>query len=151
MLTPFIIHILLHIHGMTSEQVWTCQLAGPCAAMSAFWLIFFSDKSDSVFDKFICHCLSCWGLPIKGKKLSPLFFWFYIGFPCFARQNVVFLFPGFSFVHSYELWSFRWRPDACFAGIIPLPRPRFIEWIHVLSRSHRGLSEFTELFWVRSP
>lgn len=82
---------------------------------------FFYDKSDSVFDKFICHCLSCWGLPIKGKTLNPLFFWFCVDFPCFPRQNVVFIFPGFSFVHTYELWSFRWCPDACFTGDNPPP------------------------------
>lgn len=42
---PFIIHILLHIHGMTSKQVYTCHLPGPCAAMSVFWMIPLSDKS----------------------------------------------------------------------------------------------------------
>lgn len=117
---------------MTSKQVWTCVLAGPCAAMSAFWLIFFSDKSDSAFDKLICHCLSCRGLPIKGKKLNPSFFCFYIGFPCFPRQNV-FIFPGFSFVHSHELWSFRLGPDACFTEGNPPP-------------DHASLNE--SMFWA---
>lgn len=117
---------------MTSKQVWTCVLAGPCAAMSAFWLIFFSDKSDSAFDKLICHCLSCRGLPIKGKKLNPSFSCFYIGFPCFPRQNV-FIFPGFSFVHSHELWSFRLCLDACFTEGNPPP-------------DHASLNE--SMFWA---
>lgn len=41
---PFIIHILPHIHGMTSKQVYTCHLPGLCAAMSVFWMISLCDK-----------------------------------------------------------------------------------------------------------